>query len=343
MAQQPMWTAPSVSAPVHACVTVPGSKSLTNRTLILAALAAAQGQGTSTISGALRSRDTDLMIGAVRTLGLTVDGDADELTVSGDTVARRRRAGGLRAGRHRAAVRATGGRPEPVGGRVRRRRAGPGASHRTVAGRAAHPRRRRRRRRHAVLGDRHRFGARWASRDRRVVVVAVRVRPDAVGARVHRRADDRAHRHVGALGPAHRDDGGDAAAGRRRGGRRCSEPLAGVPRDRGGAALGGGARPVQRRAVPGRGGGQRRGGAHRGLADAQPAARRHHSGHPGAGECDCDPDGFVSGSQGCGGVRRVRRGPARCRRACPRGRGAGRAGRTRCGVTVARHRTPARP
>ena len=83
MAQQPMWTAPSVCAPVHACVTVPGSKSLTNRTLILAALAAAQGQGTSTISGALRSRDTDLMIGAVRTLGLAVDGDADDLTVSG--------------------------------------------------------------------------------------------------------------------------------------------------------------------------------------------------------------------------------------------------------------------
>ena len=36
-------------------------------------------QGTSTISGALRSRDTDLMIGAVRTLGVTVDGDDTEL------------------------------------------------------------------------------------------------------------------------------------------------------------------------------------------------------------------------------------------------------------------------
>lgn len=83
MAQQPGWAAPSIAAPVHACVTVPGSKSLTNRTLILAALAAAQGQGASTITGALRSRDTDLMIGALRTLGLTVDGDADELTVSG--------------------------------------------------------------------------------------------------------------------------------------------------------------------------------------------------------------------------------------------------------------------
>ncbi|OBF84464.1 3-phosphoshikimate 1-carboxyvinyltransferase [Mycobacterium sp. 852002-51163_SCH5372311] len=78
------WQAPSTSAPVHATVTVPGSKSQTNRTLILAALAAGQGQGTSTISGALRSRDTDLMIGALRTLGLQVDGDGSELTVSGE-------------------------------------------------------------------------------------------------------------------------------------------------------------------------------------------------------------------------------------------------------------------
>jgi 3-phosphoshikimate 1-carboxyvinyltransferase len=68
---------------VHATVTVPGSKSQTNRALVLAALAAAQGQGTSTIGGALRSRDTDLMIGALRSLGLRVDGDGTELTVSG--------------------------------------------------------------------------------------------------------------------------------------------------------------------------------------------------------------------------------------------------------------------
>jgi 3-phosphoshikimate 1-carboxyvinyltransferase len=64
-------------------VTVPGSKSQTNRALVLAALAAGQGLGTSTIDGALRSRDTDLMIGALRTLGLRVDGDGSELTVSG--------------------------------------------------------------------------------------------------------------------------------------------------------------------------------------------------------------------------------------------------------------------
>jgi 3-phosphoshikimate 1-carboxyvinyltransferase len=71
------------SAPVNATVTVPGSKSQTNRTLLLAALAAAQGQGSSTVSGALRSRDTDLMIGALQTLGLQVDGAGSDLTVSG--------------------------------------------------------------------------------------------------------------------------------------------------------------------------------------------------------------------------------------------------------------------
>jgi 3-phosphoshikimate 1-carboxyvinyltransferase len=68
---------------VHATVTVPGSKSQTNRALVLAGLAAAQGQGSSSISGALRSRDTDLMIGALRTLGLRVDGTGSDLTVSG--------------------------------------------------------------------------------------------------------------------------------------------------------------------------------------------------------------------------------------------------------------------
>ncbi|SPM28499.1 5-enolpyruvylshikimate-3-phosphate synthase, partial [Mycobacterium terramassiliense] len=77
------WTAPQATAPVRATVTVPGSKSQTNRALVLAGLAAAQGHGASTISGALRSRDTDLMIGALRTLGLRVDGTGSDLTVSG--------------------------------------------------------------------------------------------------------------------------------------------------------------------------------------------------------------------------------------------------------------------
>ncbi|MBV8789353.1 MAG: 3-phosphoshikimate 1-carboxyvinyltransferase [Mycobacterium sp.] len=79
-----MWTAPTAPGPVRATVTVPGSKSQTNRALVLAALAAAQGGDAPTLSGALRSRDTDLMIGALRTLGLRVDGAGSELTVSGE-------------------------------------------------------------------------------------------------------------------------------------------------------------------------------------------------------------------------------------------------------------------
>jgi 3-phosphoshikimate 1-carboxyvinyltransferase len=76
------WAAPYAPQPVRATVTVPGSKSQTNRALVLAALAAANG-GVSTISGALRSRDTDLMIGALGALGLRVEGSAAELEVSG--------------------------------------------------------------------------------------------------------------------------------------------------------------------------------------------------------------------------------------------------------------------
>ena len=75
------WQAPTTATPVHATVTVPGSKSQTNRALVLAALATAQGK--STISGALRSRDTNLMIGALRALGVAVNGDDTELSVSG--------------------------------------------------------------------------------------------------------------------------------------------------------------------------------------------------------------------------------------------------------------------
>ncbi|BBY57238.1 3-phosphoshikimate 1-carboxyvinyltransferase [Mycolicibacterium sarraceniae] len=81
-----LWTAPSTATAVDATVTVPGSKSQTNRTLILAALAAASGQGDSTISGALRSRDTNLMIGALQALGIEVTG-ADTDVVVGGTLA----------------------------------------------------------------------------------------------------------------------------------------------------------------------------------------------------------------------------------------------------------------
>jgi 3-phosphoshikimate 1-carboxyvinyltransferase len=63
------WLAPTATGPVHATVTVPGSKSLTNRALVLAA----QATGPSIVSGALRSRDTDLMADALAALGVGVE------------------------------------------------------------------------------------------------------------------------------------------------------------------------------------------------------------------------------------------------------------------------------
>ena len=75
------WQAPSTPTPVHATVTIPGSKSLTNRALVLAALATPN--GSSTVSNALRSRDTDLMIGALQDLGVAVEGAGSELTIGG--------------------------------------------------------------------------------------------------------------------------------------------------------------------------------------------------------------------------------------------------------------------
>ena len=68
-APAPTWEAPLAGAPLDATVEVPGSKSLTNRLLVLAALA----DGPGTLRGALRSRDADLMIGALRTLGAQID------------------------------------------------------------------------------------------------------------------------------------------------------------------------------------------------------------------------------------------------------------------------------
>ncbi len=68
-APAPTWEAPPAGAPLDATVEVPGSKSLTNRLLVLAALADAPG----TLRGALRSRDADLMIRALRTLGAQIE------------------------------------------------------------------------------------------------------------------------------------------------------------------------------------------------------------------------------------------------------------------------------
>ena len=62
------WPAPTARSPIQAQVRVPGSKSLTNRFLVLAALA----DGPSLLRAPLRSRDTLLMAQALRSMGIDI-------------------------------------------------------------------------------------------------------------------------------------------------------------------------------------------------------------------------------------------------------------------------------
>ena len=75
------WPAHRAHAPVHATVSLPGSKSLTNRALVLAALS----DGPSVVRLALRSRDTELMARALTALGSPVDVTGDDWTVTPGT------------------------------------------------------------------------------------------------------------------------------------------------------------------------------------------------------------------------------------------------------------------
>jgi len=62
------WPAPRATAPLSAVLSLPGSKSLTNRELVLSALADAP----SLLRAPLHSRDTALMIDALRALGTSI-------------------------------------------------------------------------------------------------------------------------------------------------------------------------------------------------------------------------------------------------------------------------------
>ncbi|WP_141577893.1 3-phosphoshikimate 1-carboxyvinyltransferase [Actinomadura sp. WMMA1423] len=73
----PHWSAPVAHAPVDATVPLPGSKSMTNRALILAALA----EEPARITRPLHSRDTELMAGALRALGAGIGEDGDDWQV----------------------------------------------------------------------------------------------------------------------------------------------------------------------------------------------------------------------------------------------------------------------
>ena len=71
------WEAPFATSPVHATVVVPGSKSLTNRALLLAALA----DGPSVLPNALVARDTRLMVTALTSLGAEIEQSAANVLV----------------------------------------------------------------------------------------------------------------------------------------------------------------------------------------------------------------------------------------------------------------------
>jgi len=68
--------------PVRAEITVPGSKSITNRALILAALA----EGEVTLEGALWSEDTQIMVECLQELGFMVDVRPDPNEFSNRTI-----------------------------------------------------------------------------------------------------------------------------------------------------------------------------------------------------------------------------------------------------------------
>ncbi|MER7447875.1 3-phosphoshikimate 1-carboxyvinyltransferase [Microbacterium sp. NPDC097977] len=66
---QGVYAAPTAPDPVHATVTIPGSKSLTNRELIIAAIA----DGPGRLTGPLHSDDSRRMIEALRALGVGIE------------------------------------------------------------------------------------------------------------------------------------------------------------------------------------------------------------------------------------------------------------------------------
>lgn len=75
----PTYSAPLATAPLDARLVIPGSKSLTNRELVLSALA----ERPSVLHAPLRARDTLLMVEALRSLGTgVVDADDDSWLVT---------------------------------------------------------------------------------------------------------------------------------------------------------------------------------------------------------------------------------------------------------------------
>ncbi|MFM7030753.1 MAG: 3-phosphoshikimate 1-carboxyvinyltransferase, partial [Micrococcales bacterium] len=75
----PLWPAPVAAKPLSATVALPGSKSLTNRELVLSALASEP----TLLLAPLHSRDSALMIDALRSLGTVIEqGPTGDLLVT---------------------------------------------------------------------------------------------------------------------------------------------------------------------------------------------------------------------------------------------------------------------
>ena len=79
--QSPTVTIEPPAGPLRGRVSPPGSKSITNRALLLAGLA----RGASRLTGALKSDDTRLMADALRAMGVAIDEPDDtSFVVTGD-------------------------------------------------------------------------------------------------------------------------------------------------------------------------------------------------------------------------------------------------------------------
>ncbi len=71
------WSAPTARGPARATLRLPGSKSITNRALILAALS----ESPSVVRGVLKARDTSLATAALRALGATIHERGDDVAL----------------------------------------------------------------------------------------------------------------------------------------------------------------------------------------------------------------------------------------------------------------------
>ncbi len=76
------WRAPSAHGPVRATFRLPGSKSISNRALMLAAVS----DSPSRLRGILKARDTSLALAALRVLGCSIEESRTDLAVSGGSI-----------------------------------------------------------------------------------------------------------------------------------------------------------------------------------------------------------------------------------------------------------------